>query len=61
LISKGFTEEAFDVIKKMRMSPQDPAHLVAKEEFYHTKEQLKPEAENRERRSPVGSDSSLAS
>jgi len=45
LISKGFTEEAFDAIKKMRMSPQDPEHLVAGREFYQTKEQLKLEAE----------------
>jgi hypothetical protein len=28
------------------MSPQDLEHLVAKEEFYPTKEQLKLEAEN---------------
>ncbi|KAJ4357625.1 uncharacterized protein N0V89_002201 [Didymosphaeria variabile] len=32
-------DEAFDVIKKMRLSAADPDHLVAKEEFYQTKEQ----------------------
>lgn len=41
LVSKGLEEEAFDVIKKMRMSADDPNHLVAKEEFFQTKEQLK--------------------
>jgi MFS family permease len=41
LISKGHTEEAYQVITKMRMSTADPQDLVAKEEFYQTKEQLK--------------------
>jgi MFS family permease len=45
LISKGLKEEAFDVIKKMRMSPHDPEHRVARDEFYQTEQQLKLEAE----------------
>jgi MFS family permease len=45
LISKGLTDEAFDVIKRMRMTTQDEDHIVAKEEFHQTKEQLKLEAE----------------
>ncbi|KAF2635146.1 putative MFS sugar transporter [Massarina eburnea CBS 473.64] len=44
LLSKGLDEEAFDVIKKMRMTPDDPQDLVAKEEFHQTKEQLKLDA-----------------
>jgi hypothetical protein len=43
-MSKGMEEEAFEVIKKMRMSSDDPNDLVAKEEFYQTKEQLKLDA-----------------
>jgi hypothetical protein len=38
-------EEAWDVIRNMRMSPADPEDLVAKEEFYQTKQQLALEAE----------------
>jgi hypothetical protein len=45
LISKGHTEEAFDIIKKMRMSSEDSDHLVAKEEYYQTQKQLVLEAE----------------
>ena len=40
LISKGLDEEAFDVIKRMRMHVDDPSHLVAQEEFYQAREQL---------------------
>jgi MFS family permease len=45
LVSEGLMEEAFDVIKKMRMTSEDPEHLVAKEEFYQTRKQLKLESE----------------
>lgn len=40
LMSKGLDEEAFDVIKRMRMHVDDPNHLVAREEFYQVREQL---------------------
>ncbi|ORY03942.1 putative MFS sugar transporter [Clohesyomyces aquaticus] len=40
LISKGHVEEAYDVLKKLRMSADDPQDLVAKEEFWQTKKQL---------------------
>lgn len=45
LISKGKMEEAMTVIKRLRQSSDDPQDLVAKEEFYQTKEQLRLEAE----------------
>ncbi|KAF2178723.1 sugar porter family MFS transporter [Zopfia rhizophila CBS 207.26] len=44
LISKGKTEEAWDVLRRLRESADDPHDLVAKEEFYQTKEQLKLDA-----------------
>ena len=45
LISKGLHEEAWDVIREMRMNNADPEDLVAKEEFEMTKRQLALEAE----------------
>jgi MFS family permease len=45
LISKGKLEEARDVLRRLRQSTDDPNDLVAKEEFYQTKEQLHLEAE----------------
>jgi hypothetical protein len=44
LISKGRTEEAWVILQKLRESPDDPHNLVAKEEFFQTKEQLKLDA-----------------
>ncbi|KAL1983462.1 hypothetical protein VTN96DRAFT_10283 [Rasamsonia emersonii] len=45
LISKGKMDEAQKVLKRLRKSPDDPNDLVAKEEFYQTKEQLRLEAQ----------------
>jgi MFS family permease len=45
LVSKGWDEEAWEVIRKMRMSPADPEDLVAREEFHQTKQQLALEAD----------------
>jgi MFS family permease len=45
LISKGLDEEAWDVIRKMRMSAADPEDLVANEDFDQKKRQLALEAE----------------
>ncbi|KAL1956106.1 hypothetical protein VTO42DRAFT_7625 [Malbranchea cinnamomea] len=45
LISKGKFSEAWTVLQRLRASPDDPDDLVAKEEFYQTKEQLKLETE----------------
>ncbi|KAL2010673.1 hypothetical protein VTN00DRAFT_6480 [Thermoascus crustaceus] len=45
LISKGKMDEARHVLERLRQSPDDPENLVAKEEFYQTKEQLQLEAE----------------
>lgn len=45
LISKGRMDEAMGVIRRLRESADDPQDLVAKEEFYQTKEQLRLEAE----------------
>ncbi|OCL07237.1 MFS sugar transporter [Glonium stellatum] len=44
LLSKGRTEEAWTILQKLRESPDDPHNLVAKEEFFQTKEQLKLDA-----------------
>lgn len=38
-------DEARHVLERLRESPDDPENLVAKEEFYQTKEQLQLEAE----------------
>lgn len=45
LISKGKFDEAHHVIRRLRESSDDPDNLVAKEEFYQTKEQIQLEAE----------------
>ncbi|KAJ5149074.1 hypothetical protein N7448_000652 [Penicillium atrosanguineum] len=45
LISKGKFDEAERVLLRLRQSPDDPDNLVAKEEFYQTKEQIRLEAE----------------
>lgn len=45
LISKGKFDEAELVLQRLRQTPDDPDNLVAKEEFYQTKEQIKLEAE----------------
>lgn len=45
LISKGKLDEARHVLERLRASPDDPEHLVAREEFYQTKEQIRLEAE----------------
>lgn len=45
LISKGKHDEAWTVLQRLRASPEDPDNLVAKEEFYQTKEQIKLDAE----------------
>ncbi|KAK2814040.1 hypothetical protein FQN50_000444 [Emmonsiellopsis sp. PD_5] len=44
LISKGKFDEAYEVLKRVRQSSDDPYDVVAKEEFAQTKEQLKLEA-----------------
>lgn len=45
LISKGKFDEAELVLQRLRQTPDDPDNLVAKEEFYQTKEQIRLEAE----------------
>ncbi|KAL4744478.1 hypothetical protein BDW72DRAFT_188419 [Aspergillus terricola var. indicus] len=45
LISKGKDEEARLTLEKLRKSPDDPQNLVAKEEYYQMKEQIRLEAE----------------
>ena len=40
LLQTGKPEEAWMVIQALRASPDDPEGLIAKEEFYQTKEQL---------------------
>ncbi|CAI7604470.1 hypothetical protein N7533_008812 [Penicillium manginii] len=45
LISKGKFDEAELVLQRLRQTPDDPDNLVAKEEFYQTKEQIQLEAE----------------
>lgn len=44
LISKGKVDEALNNLKRLRQSRDDPNDLVAKEEHYQTKEQLRLEA-----------------
>ncbi|KAF2138392.1 uncharacterized protein K452DRAFT_290976 [Aplosporella prunicola CBS 121167] len=41
LVSKGRMEEAWTVLQRLRRSPDDPNDLVAKEELFQIKEQLK--------------------
>lgn len=45
LISKGKLDEAQEVLVRLRQSPEDPDDLIAKEEFFQTKEQIRLEAE----------------
>ncbi|KAI1947545.1 hypothetical protein LOZ57_003274 [Ophidiomyces ophidiicola] len=45
LISKGKYDEAWEILRRLRQSKDDPQDLVAKEEFYQSKEQVKLEAE----------------
>jgi len=40
LLQKGKNEEAWEVLKRLRATNDDPSHVVAKEELYQTKEQL---------------------
>ncbi|KAI1626527.1 hypothetical protein EDD37DRAFT_586883 [Exophiala viscosa] len=40
LLQKGRTEEAWETLKRLRETPDDPDNLVAKEELYQTKQQL---------------------
>lgn len=44
LASKGHVEEAYDVLRKLRKSPDDPNDLAAKEEMFQIKEQLRMDA-----------------
>jgi hypothetical protein len=46
LLSKGHVNEAWDVLVRLRASPEDPEHLLAKEELYQIREQLKLDNEN---------------
>lgn len=45
LISKGRYDEARLVLERLRESPNDPRKLVAREEYYQTREQIRLEAE----------------
>jgi MFS family permease len=40
LLQKGKVEEAWNVLKQLRSSPEDPDNLVAKEELYQVKMQI---------------------
>jgi MFS family permease len=40
LLQKGRAEEAWTVLRRLRMTPNDPDDIVAKEELYQTKQQL---------------------
>lgn len=40
LLQKGRNDEAWETLKKLRASKDDPNHVVAKEELYQTREQL---------------------
>ncbi|PGG99027.1 hypothetical protein AJ80_09417 [Polytolypa hystricis UAMH7299] len=44
LISKGKLDEAWQVLRRLRQSDDDPDELAAKDEFYQTREQLKLES-----------------
>lgn len=44
LLSKDRYDEAWEVFRRLRESPSDPESLVAKEEFYQTREQIQLEA-----------------
>ena len=45
LMSKGYKEEAWSVIARLRKAADDPDDLVAKEEFYQIEKQLTLDAE----------------
>lgn len=45
LMSKGFKEEAWTVIERLRRATDDPDNLVAKEEFYQIEKQLQLDAD----------------
>lgn len=45
LISKGKFDEAWEILRRLRQSKDDPQDLVAKEELYQSKEQVRLEAE----------------
>jgi len=45
LLSKGNREEAWQVLKTLRASLDDPEDIIAKEEFYQTQEQLRLDSE----------------
>lgn len=40
LLQKGLHDEAWEVLKRLRFSPDDPEHTVAKEEYHQAREQL---------------------
>jgi MFS family permease len=40
LIQKGHHDEAWDVLKKSRQSPEDPEHVLAQQEYYQAREQI---------------------
>ena len=40
LLQKGLHDEAWEVLKRLRYSSDDPEHTVAKEEYYQAREQL---------------------
>lgn len=40
LLQKGRSDEAWEMLKKLRASKDDPSHVVAKEELYQIREQL---------------------
>lgn len=45
LMSKGFKDEAWAVLQRLRKSPADTEDIVAKEEFYQIEKQLQLDAE----------------
>ncbi|KAI1335076.1 general substrate transporter [Xylariaceae sp. FL0016] len=45
LMSKGHTDEAWNVLRRLRQSPTDPDDLVAKEEYYQIEKQLELDAQ----------------
>lgn len=44
LLAQDRSQEAWDILSKLRQSPEDPEQLSAKEEFYQMREQLHLEA-----------------
>lgn len=45
LVSKGLRDEAWDVLVRIRRSPDDPENIVAKEELYQIEKQLQLDTE----------------